>query len=198
MADETLEHRCRACQERHADDSTRASKFSTEFPRCSCDQVSISPHSPGRVEDNEQLARLVLEPKHINPADGSIEVGALRDAYGNGLSLVRRKYVVDAELRKGGQALARIAQARENGAAKRDGRIPTTISLRGAVDFDTESVRTHLVDGNKRFCVMDSATPSDQFHADITVAAPKKSEHSRMRDELRKTLKNVIPYMPQP
>src|ERR1700675_2444052 len=105
MADE-LERRCRDCQKRLEDDPKRSVKFGAEHPGCACDQVSISLHSPGRIEDRELLARVVIEPKNVNNEDGTIEAASLREALTYGLSLQRREYVNNSELRKFGEKLA--------------------------------------------------------------------------------------------
>lgn len=193
MAADLLQARCRECHARLKSDNKRAAKLSAEHPNCECDAVSISQFSPGPVQQDERLARLVVEPKHLNP-DGTIEVGSLRDVHENGLSLVRQLYVTEPELYQKAQSLAATQQARENKKAEKDHRTPVALSVKGVINFDADRVRQWEIDGVRRFCVMDSATETDPYHADIAVNGTcKGSEASRIRDELRKTLIDLHP-----
>jgi hypothetical protein len=192
-----LTQRCRDCQARLKDDNRRAEKFGAEHPGCVCDAVSISEHSPGRVEDDEQLARVVIEPKHIN-ADGTIETASLRDACQNGLSLQRRSYVDDTGLTAFGENVAKLAREREEAAAREKGRQPETRKFGGVVFFEAGRVRRHRPAELIRFCVMDSAEEATPFHADITANARcKGSEQLRILNELRSALADPVPRMPR-
>ena len=196
MPTDELEKQCQDCQRRLAEHPERAAKFNAEHPQCRCDRVSISPHSPGKVQDRERLARFVVEPKHIGP-DGTIEVGFFRDAGGNGLSLSRRQYVDDDHLRLKGEEYLKGMQEREEVNAQRTGRTPENLRLAGIVNFDAGRVRAHTVEDAHRFCVTDSANATNCFHADITFNGDlSKSVKSELRDELRKTVLGEIEPLP--
>lgn len=196
-AQEDLRQRCRDCQARLKDDNRRAERFGAEHPGCVCDAVSISEHSPGRVENDEKLARVVIEPKHIN-ADGTIEAASLRDACQNGLSLQRSSYLATAGLIEFGQYVARLAREREEASAREKERKPEAREFGGVVFFEAARVRGHLPSERIRFCVMDSADRAAPFHADITVNARcKGSEQLRILNELRNTLADPVPRMPR-
>jgi hypothetical protein len=185
-----LEQRCRDCEARLQADPHRATLFAAEHPGCECDQVSISPHSPGRVEDGELLARVIIEPKHLNLDDGTVEAASFREACSYGLSLLRLSYVANAHLRRFDESLAERVRDREESAAQKQGRAPEKAAFAGVVRFEAGIVRQHEPGGDAQFCVMDGATESEPFHADVTINMKcKGSEQLRLLNELRKTLR---------
>jgi len=158
-----------------------------------CEAVSISPHSPGRVESQEILARFVFEPKHIGP-DGSIEVGALHDIGTNGLSTERRRPDDADRLRNRGLTIARIQNERTAATADPP---PETVNFRGIVELPVATVRSHYIQKRRSFCVMDSADADDPLHADVIIDGTRsKSERSKLRNELRKLILELKPKDP--
>ena len=197
MSDD-LEVRCRACQLRLRDSESRSEEFAAEFNiGCACQYVSISVHSPGVVQDDEMLARFVLEPKHLK--DGCIEVGALRDINGNGLSLQRQRPSDGARLRMQGDKLMSDQNERARRRAEATGSpLPAPQTFVGVVEIVTGRVRRHRVEGAPPFCVMDSAEADDPLHADITVGgACSKPLRSKLRNELRGLILDLQPRLPQ-
>jgi hypothetical protein len=189
LSEAELRTRCRDCQRRLAAHPERAAMFAAEHPECRCDKVSISAFSPGPVGNEEILVRFVVDPKHVNP-DGTIEVGFFHDASRNGLSLSRRRYLSDNKLHESGNKYLESMQAREDKDATQKGRDPTLLRLAGLVSFSAGQVRSHQIDGERRFCLTDSARREERFHADIMFNGDftKKSVRSKLREELRKTV----------
>lgn len=195
MPNDELEASCRECQDRFCNSDDRGEQFGKGFPNCVCETVSISLHSPGPVDSDEVLARLVLEPKHVR--DGEIEVAALRDATSNGLSLVRRRPSDDEDLIVRGRNLAEIQNSRASErAAENNEPDPARQSFIGFVQFRAGDVRSHEVNARRSFCVFDSALAEDRLHADIVMEGPRtKAERAKLRNELRKLLLDTKPSL---
>ena len=197
MTHESLEQRCRACEERLRISNDRAEEFGAEFSECACEAVSISVFSPGKISESEILARLVFEPKHVGP-DGNIEVGALRDISENGLSLQRRRENDEARLVALGHDMARDRNERAFTQSLQSGKdLKPEEKFLGIVEFLVEKVRAHETADRRSFCVMDSARKNDSLHADIIINGRRtKPERSKLRNELRQLILNIRPGMP--
>jgi hypothetical protein len=159
--------------------------------------VSISIHSPGRVDDSEHLARLVFEPKHVGP-DGAIEVGALREISDNGLSLQRRRENDSVDLAQMGHRIMQDQNNRSLAKAELAGfAAPSLGEFVGIVEFPAGMVRKHESADKRAFCVMDSAQEANPLHADIiTNGQWSKTARSKLRNELRQLLLDPKPAMP--
>lgn len=192
-----MEQCCRACEERLRISDDRAEKFSAEFSECACESVSISMHSPGKIDNSEILARLVFEPKHID-ADGNIEVGALYDISRNGLSLQRRVENDGARLAALGHDMAQSRNERSRAQVLQSGKdVKPEEKFLGIVELMVGKIRAHEIANRRSFCVMDSAKEDDSLHTDIiTNGKLTKSERSKLRNELRQLILNLKPNMP--
>ena len=157
----------------------------------------ISPHSPGRVEADEILARFVFEPKHLGP-DGLLEVGALHDVARNGLSTQRRRPDDGNRLRQSGLETAKAQNARTTERAASTGKPPpATLAFRGIVELPVSSVRGQSIEGQRSFCVMDSACKDDTLHADVIVSGHRsKAQRSKLYNDLRNLIVDLIPKDP--
>jgi len=146
-------------------------------------------HSPGIVDDLERLARLVFEPKHL-AADGTIEVGALRDVSGNGLSLQRRREGDGSSLVGRGNRMADEMNERSRVKAVQVDQPPVQHDrFIGIVELVAGAVRKHQAAGRRAFCVMDSAEADDSLHADIILNGRwSKTARSKLRNELRQLI----------
>ena len=67
----------------------------------------------------------------------------------------------------------------------------------GFVEFEAGMVRSHLTQGVRSFCIMDSAKDGDRMHSDITInRRGTKPERSKLRNELRKLILDLKPRLP--
>ena len=69
-----------------------------QFPNGDCEQVTVSPYSPGPVADEETLTRLVFHPIHIHPTTGAPTSMAFADAWSSDLSVFREDKATDQEI----------------------------------------------------------------------------------------------------
>ena len=175
----------------------RAEEFCRRFPGCGCEGVSISPHSPGRVEVDEVLARFVFEPKHIGP-DGLLEVGALHDVTRNGLSTQRRRTDDAARLQQTGLSIAEAQNERAMArAAIASKTAPPSLTFRGIVELPVSGIRGHSIEGQRSFCVMDSADENDPLHADVIVNGQRsKAQRLKLYNDLRNLVVRLMPRDP--
>ena len=111
--------------------------------------------SPGPVQDQETLLRIIIEPDHIN--EGRIQPSAvqLRDLTQRGLSVHRREYTTEQEIRTAAQALA----DRTTAAGRR--------RLEGLASFTAGVVRDIRNLERQAFVVIDTALPNNMAHASI-------------------------------
>ena len=130
--------------------------------------------SPGPVQNQETLLRIIIEPDHIR--EGRIQPSAvqLRDLTQRGLSVYRRAYANKQAVGADIEALL----TRTTAAGRR--------RLEGLANFSTEAVRALTVQEQQAFVVIDTALPQNRAHASIYLATPQVS-HSVAR-ELREHL----------
>lgn len=139
------------------------------------ESISASPaHSPGPVQDQETLLRIIIEPDHIN--EGRIQPSAvqLRDLTQRGLSVHRREYTTEQEVRTAAQTLA----DRTTAAGRR--------RLEGLASFTAGAVRDIRNLERQAFVVIDTALPDNMAHASIYLASPQVSQSlaREMREQL--------------
>lgn len=73
---------------------------------CSCENVAHG--DLGLIEPEEMVSRVVCDPRHISKKDGSIKPGVFPPSHikEKGLSLMRRKFLSDGELKMHADAIA--------------------------------------------------------------------------------------------
>jgi hypothetical protein len=135
-----------------ANQHNRCKALCLQFPHCTCEQHSVSPHSPGVVQDEECLVRLIFSPTHFNEQTGKLKPFAFFDCKDKGLSVNRMQYTSVEELK---QMAAFISHGRK---------------IIGVVVAKCADIRAVLDEHERAFCVYDTATKNNQSHADICQA----------------------------
>ncbi len=83
-----------------ANQHNRCRALCLQFPHCICEQHSVSSYSPGVVQDEEYLVRLIFSPTHFNEQTGQLKLFAFFDCKDKGLSVNRMQYTSVAELKQ--------------------------------------------------------------------------------------------------
>jgi hypothetical protein len=147
----------------------RASTLSLE----DAESVSVSPHSPQPVQDEETLARLLHSPHFVDADTGTPTPAALKDAESRGLSVDRVEIAGEAGIHERGAAKERADNERKKGV--------NPVRYVGFIRVNCGAVRALRDEGGQRqFFVFDTATEQNRAHADVC--------HGRFRDEKEKRL----------
>jgi len=162
----------------------KCARYHESFPDCRCEGESVSEHSPGPVADSEILVRTLFNEQHIGP-DGHLKPAYFRrDPTTKGFS-------VDRVLLMGPEPLksSKRSDARYND------------NLQFIATF-TKDVRELLESEKRLFCVYDSGTAENKFHADICqnllIEPGGQNRKSRMM-EIAWNLRNTFcPPQPDP
>ena len=135
--------------------------------------VSVSEHSPGRVTDEETLARLVFTPLFLDEDTGGPTTAALKDAATRGLSVDRLELVGQREVHQRRFEKEKTTNARKGGV--------NPVSYAGFVHVPCGAVRGLWDDEDiRQFFVFDTATTENHAHADIC--------HARFANDLKMRL----------
>jgi len=151
------------------------------FPECRCESESVSVFSPSPVADNEILARQIFSPIHIDPETGKVTPAAFSDVANKGLSVSRLTYCPEEEVDRKGDQKARVDT--ERGRKK---------SYHGFIRGRCGDLRAiKKDDGQRLFCVYDTAFEHDAAHADACQAVdqgPSANKKARkiLRDQFEK------------
>ena len=78
----------------------RCKALCLQFPHCTCEQQPVSSYSPGIVQDEEYLIRLIFSPTHFNEQTRQVKPFAFFDCKDKGLSVNRMQYTSVEELKK--------------------------------------------------------------------------------------------------
>ncbi|MEN8217983.1 MAG: hypothetical protein ABFS56_16770 [Pseudomonadota bacterium] len=154
-----------------------------QFPHCACEQHSVSSYSPGIVQDDEYLVRLIFSPTHFNEQTGKLKPFAFLDCKDKGLSVNRLQYTSVDELK---QTAAFISCGRQ---------------IVGVVVAQCADIRAIVDEENQRaFCVYDTATKNNQSHADICQAVAdtctKTGKGRKRGSQLRRKLMKIFSEHP--
>ena len=154
--------RCKELERKYRDSDCKCIHYRKEYPGCECEKYSVSDHSPGLVQNDELLIRTVYSPIQINQETGQVDPAFFRnDALKRGLSINRKHHVSEADLRR--KIECKIARDRSEG-KKRDDFYRVVTARCSAVR------RLVSDDGERLFCVYDTASEEDISHADICQA----------------------------
>lgn len=140
---------CLELETRYGQGDCKCIHYREQFPDCECEHQSVSEHSPGLVDGSEVLVRTLFKEKPIDP-DGNLKPVFFR------LDPEARGFSVDRVLLMGPESLlsSKRADARYNGYLQ-------------FIATCTLDVRELLEGGRRLFCVYDSGTVENSFHADI-------------------------------
>jgi hypothetical protein len=101
-----------------AEDADHAERVERLFAHCRCEEFSVGIGSPGRVDSEEYIYRMVISPGDVDQT-GTLRLDAVRDVKIKGLSVFRdiasdadiESLVVDRLTRKTANQPARVVQA---------------------------------------------------------------------------------------
>lgn len=140
---------CLELETRHGQGDCKCTRYRERFPDCECEHQTVSKHSPGPVGDSEVLVRTLFRDHPIDP-DGRLKPAYFRpDPEARGFS-------VDRVLFTGTESLILSKRA--------DARYRCYLRF---IATCTKDVRGLLQDGTRLFCVYDSGTVVNKYHADI-------------------------------
>ena len=147
------------------------------------ESASASPAlSPGTVQGQETLLRIIIEPDHIR--EGRIQPSAvqLRDLTQRGLSVYRREYAAKQAV----EADVRALLGRTTAAGRR--------RLEGLASFNTRAVRALVIQERQAFVIIDTALPNNMAHASIYLASPQLSQSlaRELREQLLILMENIV------
>ena len=140
---------CLELETRYGHGDCKCTRYRERFPDCGCEHQSVSKHSPGPVDNSEILVRTLFREQPIDPA------GHLKPAYFRP-EPEARGFSVDRVLLMGPKPLmsSKCTDARYSGYLQ----FIATCAM---------DVRGLLEGGKRLFCVYDSGTVENRFHADI-------------------------------
>lgn len=87
MSSELCE-KCKNTLDGLSGDGKHATRVDNAHPSCACENYSVGETSPGKIEPNEYIYRMVISPGDIDD-DGQLLLVALRDVKADGLSVFR-------------------------------------------------------------------------------------------------------------
>jgi len=167
-----------------ANQHNRCQALCLQFPHCICEQHSISSYSPGIVQDEEYLIRLIFSPTHFNEQTGQLKPFAFFDCKDKGLSVNRMQYTSVEELK---QTAAFISHGRK---------------IIGVVVAKCADIRAVLDESERAFCIYDTATKNNPSHADICQAVAdacisnKTGKGRKLGSKLRRKLMKLFSEHP--
>jgi len=149
---------CKELERRYGDQGCKCVHYREQFPNCECENCSVSDYSPGPVQADEVLVRVVYSSKQLNAVTGQIDPVHLRhDVLKRGLSVNRRLHISEANLRA--KIESRIARDKSEGKKSDD--------FHKVVITRCDAVRELAKERVRLFCVYDTALENDASHADI-------------------------------
>ena len=140
---------CAELEAQYGQGDCKCAHYRERFPDCICEHGSVSEHSPGPVDDGEVLVRTLFREQQSD-ADGHLKPVYFRH------DPASRGFSVDRVLLMGAESLtsSKRTDARYNGQLQ-------------FIATCTKDVRGLLDRGKRLFCVYDSGTVENSFHADI-------------------------------
>ncbi len=147
------------------------------FPDGDCEHVSISPHSPGPVDDAELLTRLVVHPIHYDR--GIVSPMAFQDATTIDLSVFREAIATDAEIQLSIDEIRALGETR----VPPQERLISLVMQASAKDVRAAKFES---DGGWMCRVYDTAVLEKPAHASVftPTVARKGSAQRQVRKEL--------------
>ena len=140
---------CLELETRYGQGDCKCTRYRERFPDCECEHQSVSKHSPGPVDDSEVLVRTLFREQPIDP-DGHLKPAYFRP------EPEARGFSVDRVLLMGPESLM--------SSKRTDARYSGCLQFIATCAMD---VRGLLEGGKRLFCVYDSGTVENRFHADI-------------------------------
>lgn len=170
---------CRDALARLENDDLRCPKFDELHPECICESCSASPHSPGKVANDEVLLRAVYSPHHVDPETGEFKNAALADAENTGLSADRLQYTTRRQIERQIKAKLETPRALEKGYVYQ-GILPITCGLVRQLTYGNGTRRC--------YAVYDTALQDNNAHAEVFQVKLTSAQGKQARERLRKLL----------
>lgn len=168
---------CQAFFEAHEKDPRKVEALCQEPGRFDWERLQASKHSPGPVRDEEELARVVISPIHIDAESGHITPAFVSDVKNKGGSSDRLAFCREAD------SLSRSAeiQARKNLEAPPD----RQRSIQGVTRFSAKRLRAlNTKGGTQAFGVFDTGKSDNPAHADVCQLTANETEARSARWDL--------------
>jgi len=162
---------CTGFFEQHAGATNKAELLQKSGNGIEWESLSASIHSPGPVQDAEEVLRVVINPIHVDNV-GGLSPALFSDVKGQGGSVQRLNFIEREVAIDMGKAHA----------LKKNSERPEAPARRvlGTVRLPVDKVRKVLVATAQRaFGVHDTAKATDQSHADIFQLIPEKGQEAR-------------------
>lgn len=140
-------------QSRHKED--RVHRFAVNHPECGCEHESLSDYSPGLIQNDEKITRMVCSPMHIHPKKpNKVKSSFLSYAENRGVSMQRCPLAKSEELKNCVMALLGDVEER---------------AWLGYVEAFAGEIRNVKRDSDQTqlFCVADAALESNAAHAEL-------------------------------
>ena len=169
------ENPCRAFFEAHENNLKKVEALWEEAGRFDWERPTASMHSPGPVGDDEELARVVISPIHIDAESGEIKPAFLSDVKNKGGSSDRLAHG------SVGDAITRSAaiQTVKNASSATPDRLR---AVQGIARFNAKRLRLlNTSSGTQAFGIYDTGREDNKGHADICqlVADEKEARSAR-------------------
>ena len=147
-----------------------------EHPKCRCESVSLSVHSPRPVSPDEKLLVAVYHPIHIEDS-GELKNSVLSTVKSVGMSCFRQCYVTK-------EAFSSHVVQQESKGGRR---------FRGVMTIRADCVREICIDRDgslqRVFCIYDTALRDNRSHAEVCQTGnPNNSTAKAARERLRQTI----------
>jgi hypothetical protein len=168
---------CQAFFEAHEKNPRKVEALCQEPRRFDWEKLQASRYSPGPVTDEEELARVVISPIHIDAESGNITPAFVSDVKNKGGSSDRLAFC-SAE-----NSLSRSAeiQARKNLEAPPD----RQRAIQGVVRFSAKRLRAlNTKGGIQAFGVFDTGKSDNPAHADVCQLTASETEARSARWDL--------------
>lgn len=127
----------------------------------SCQNLSLSPHSPCVVNDDETVLRSLFSPQHIDEDTGVVTPNAWSDMYDKGMSVNRRSYASAQDVLNHAHSFLKQKRTQDNLSNKQVKR-----SFYGILPIHVGQLRQLRYEAGT-FCVFDTALEDNIAHADI-------------------------------
>lgn len=150
-------------------------------PGFACELETCSPFSPGPVEDDEDVAFLLINPLHYDEVRETIVPDAFQELINRDLSVIRTTYATDKE----------ADATRDELIARGLDRIPPSLRLVNEVCIGSVRKLREPTPGDRMFAVYDTALNDKPAHASVFVAS-KILDAKQLRKQARARIHSIM------
>jgi len=176
---------CKELERMHGEGKCKCVHYREKFPGCQCESSSVSDYSPNVVEDDELLIRVAYSTYQIDPNTRELTPACFRndEILKRGFSVNRKQYIREKDLRKSIEL--KITNDREVGKERGDF-YAVFVARCGDIR------RLVSEDGQRLFCVYDTASEENCSHADICQALDSPPQDTPNRRVLIKKMSTLL------